>query len=111
MEVECLPCHSPGSQEASQPFLTYNEVFAQRTAILSQVYGCLMPCRDRNSLLQRSARSFSPGSSAAHPTTKPTEHARQATKTQWTHCRRVKKSMRRSYLLAIKHSELRTLVD
>jgi len=43
LEVECLPCHSPGGQEASQPFLTYNEVFARRAAILSQVYGCLMP--------------------------------------------------------------------
>jgi len=41
----CVPCHSPGGQEASRPFLTYNEVFAQRTEILSQVYTCTMPLR------------------------------------------------------------------
>ena len=54
-------CHywgyRPGGQEASRPFLTYSQVYSERSAMLNQVYACNMP----------------PSSAA-----KPTEEERQA---------------------------------
>jgi hypothetical protein len=42
LETSCLYCHNPkgfaGHSEA-----TYADVYAQRSAILDQVYGCMMP--------------------------------------------------------------------
>jgi len=53
----CVPCHSPGGQEESRPFLTYDEVFAQRTEILSQVYACMMPLRGSSQHLSPQERA------------------------------------------------------
>jgi len=39
----CLSCHSPGGQEASMPFTSYQAVFNSRGLILDQVYHCVMP--------------------------------------------------------------------
>jgi uncharacterized membrane protein len=39
----CLPCHAPGGQEAVTPLTNYDEIFNQRTAVLDQVYHCIMP--------------------------------------------------------------------
>lgn len=41
----CAVCHSPGGMEASRAFTTYDEVFAQRGAMFSQVNACRMPPR------------------------------------------------------------------
>ena len=38
----CVYCHGP-SGLAGYPETTYDEVYAQRSAILDQVYGCMMP--------------------------------------------------------------------
>ena len=40
---KCVSCHSPGGQSSDRPLQTYAEVFALRTSVLTQVYGCLMP--------------------------------------------------------------------
>ena len=39
----CLDCHVGGSQAAKFDFPTYDGVYAQRSAILNQVYACNMP--------------------------------------------------------------------
>jgi hypothetical protein len=39
----CLTCHSPGGQEEVLPFTSYQQVFNSRSAILNQVYHCVMP--------------------------------------------------------------------
>jgi hypothetical protein len=39
----CLKCHSPGGEEASKDFTTYQNVFLQRGPILTQFYSCRMP--------------------------------------------------------------------
>jgi len=39
----CLKCHSPGGQEATIDFTTYQNVFTQRGPILTQIYSCRMP--------------------------------------------------------------------
>lgn len=57
INLRCVTCHSPGGQEASRPFLTYSQVYSERSAMLNQVYACNMP----------------PSSAA-----KPTEEERQA---------------------------------
>lgn len=43
IQNRCLSCHGPGGQWASKPFNTYDLVFANRSAILNQVYACRMP--------------------------------------------------------------------
>src|SRR5215813_9453615 len=55
----CLVCHSPGGQEASIPFTSYQNVYAERSPMLNQVYACYMPptgaqplsAQERNQLL------------------------------------------------------------
>ena len=39
----CTACHSPTGQEPTRLLTDYADVFAQRSAVLTQVYGCLMP--------------------------------------------------------------------
>jgi hypothetical protein len=39
----CTRCHGPGGVESSRDFTTYANVYAQRSAILDQVYACSMP--------------------------------------------------------------------
>jgi hypothetical protein len=39
----CNGCHAPGGVDASRPLVTYAEVYAQRSAVLDQVYACRMP--------------------------------------------------------------------
>lgn len=59
ISARCLICHSPGGQEASIPFTTYQNVFAERSPMLNQVYACYMPptgaqplsAQERNQLL------------------------------------------------------------
>jgi hypothetical protein len=41
--TRCTSCHGPGGVSANHDFTTYDGVLAERTTILSQVYGCLMP--------------------------------------------------------------------
>ena len=41
--ARCRACHSAGGQESSIPFTTHDQVFAQRSAMLNQVYACKMP--------------------------------------------------------------------
>ena len=41
--ARCASCHGPGGVEAAHDFTSYAGVYAERTHVLSQVYGCLMP--------------------------------------------------------------------
>jgi len=43
IQNHCLKCHSPGGQEASIDFTTYDHVRTQRGPILTQFYSCRMP--------------------------------------------------------------------
>ncbi|APR87119.1 hypothetical protein A7982_12468 [Minicystis rosea] len=43
IEARCVTCHTTGGQASDKAFGTHAEVHAQRTGILSQVYGCRMP--------------------------------------------------------------------
>ncbi len=40
----CYPCHGPGGiEQAAFDYTTYQGVYASRSAILDQVYSCVMP--------------------------------------------------------------------
>jgi hypothetical protein len=44
----CVPCHSPGGQESSMPFTTYQGIYGTNGAIAREIYAqvfenCLMP--------------------------------------------------------------------
>lgn len=39
----CAVCHSPTGQEPTRPLTDYAEIFAERSAVLNQVYSCTMP--------------------------------------------------------------------
>lgn len=41
----CSSCHGPGGVEQNKPLVTYDDVYALRSEVLSQVYGCHMPPR------------------------------------------------------------------
>jgi uncharacterized membrane protein len=43
IQSRCLACHGPGGVEYSRPLDTYSAVYSQRSPVLNQVYGCLMP--------------------------------------------------------------------
>ncbi len=42
----CGTCHGPGGVEAARPFVTWNDVSARQTSVLTQIYGCAMPLPD-----------------------------------------------------------------
>jgi hypothetical protein len=47
----CLPCHGDGGIEvATHDLRTYGAVFAQRGAVLDQVFSCTMPPADAGPL-------------------------------------------------------------
>ena len=43
IQGHCAPCHAPDGIEPTHPFQTYDQIFAQRTQVLSQVHACKMP--------------------------------------------------------------------
>jgi hypothetical protein len=43
LAARCATCHSPGGAGSPFDFTTYDSVFANRSAILNQVYACNMP--------------------------------------------------------------------
>jgi uncharacterized membrane protein len=43
IEARCVPCHSAGGQMSDKPLGDYASVFADRGAVLDQVYACKMP--------------------------------------------------------------------
>ncbi|CAN5924444.1 hypothetical protein BH11MYX4_BH11MYX4_39710 [soil metagenome] len=46
IQGSCATCHAPGGRQSSRLLTTYDQVFAQRGAILTQVNACRMPPRD-----------------------------------------------------------------
>ena len=51
IESKCGPCHADGGVAvAGHDFTTYGDVYRQRSAVLNQVYGCVMPPRDAGAL-------------------------------------------------------------
>jgi uncharacterized membrane protein len=46
LNARCTTCHGPGGQEAVRDLTTYQGVFQQRQAVLTQVYSCRMPPSD-----------------------------------------------------------------
>ena len=47
LQVRCGACHAPDGVEASRPFQTYEQIYPQRTNILTQLHACLMPPADQ----------------------------------------------------------------
>jgi hypothetical protein len=43
LQSHCLGCHAPGGVEANKPLDSYSAVYGERSPVLTQVYGCLMP--------------------------------------------------------------------
>jgi len=43
IQARCLECHAPGGKESNRDLTTYDHVYANRSAVLNQVYGCAMP--------------------------------------------------------------------
>ena len=43
VQASCLACHRDGGVEANRPLDTYNNLYSERSAVLTQIYGCLMP--------------------------------------------------------------------
>jgi hypothetical protein len=44
VQTRCSPCHFPGGAAyPAQDFSSYEGVYARRTNVLDQVYGCVMP--------------------------------------------------------------------
>jgi len=50
IEKRCWACHGPGVQFTGHPLGTYDQVQGDRSAVLDQVYGCLMPPSDAGQL-------------------------------------------------------------
>lgn len=46
LQRRCTMCHSPGGAASNRDFTTYAGVSANKSPILNQVYGCLMPPSD-----------------------------------------------------------------
>ena len=46
VSASCATCHAPGGRESSRLLTNYDQVYAQRGAVLSQVNACRMPPRD-----------------------------------------------------------------
>ncbi len=40
---QCALCHQPGGTASSKPLTSYQEVYARRVTVLTEVYGCQMP--------------------------------------------------------------------
>jgi uncharacterized membrane protein len=43
IENRCMVCHSPTGQNPLLPFTNYQQIFAARSAMLTQVHACQMP--------------------------------------------------------------------
>ena len=50
IQGSCAVCHAPGGRVPGQQLVTYDQVHAQRGAILSQVNACRMPPREGTAL-------------------------------------------------------------
>jgi hypothetical protein len=50
IQGSCAVCHAPGGRVPSRQFVTYDQIYAQRGAMLSQVNACRMPPRDGTAL-------------------------------------------------------------
>jgi hypothetical protein len=47
LEQYCEVCHLPGNGVSSHVFSNYDEIFATRRTMLTQIYGCRMPVGPR----------------------------------------------------------------
>ena len=50
LQGSCAVCHAPGGRVPDRQFVTYDQIYAQRGVILSQVNACRMPPRDGTAL-------------------------------------------------------------
>lgn len=41
--AKCATCHRAGGQEPTKPLVTYADVDARKTTVLTQIYSCRMP--------------------------------------------------------------------
>jgi hypothetical protein len=57
MQARCEPCHAPGGT-APKVLETYDEVYADRTAMLVRVNGCIMPPADAGVLSDDEKRTI-----------------------------------------------------
>lgn len=58
-ERRCWTCHTDGGVAASaHDFSTYDRIYAQRSSILNQVYGCEMPPEDAGQLTAEERAAF-----------------------------------------------------
>ena len=50
LQLSCAVCHAPGGRVPDRQLVTYDQIYAQRGAILSQVNACRMPPRNGSAL-------------------------------------------------------------
>ena len=50
IRTSCAGCHAPGARVPDRLLVTYDQIYAQRGAVLSQVNACRMPPRDAAAL-------------------------------------------------------------
>ena len=58
IQGSCATCHAPGGRESSRLLTTYDQVFAQRGAVLSQVNACRMPPREGTPLTAEARKAL-----------------------------------------------------
>lgn len=57
-QTSCAVCHAPGGRVPDRQFVTYDAIYAQRGAILSQVNACRMPPRDGTALAPEARKAL-----------------------------------------------------
>jgi mono/diheme cytochrome c family protein len=50
LERRCVACHQAGGSAGDRPLDAYDAVFARRSTVLTQIYGCVMPPSDAGAL-------------------------------------------------------------
>jgi hypothetical protein len=54
----CATCHTPGGRQSSRLLTTYDQIYPQRGAVLSQVSACRMPPRDGPALAPEARKAL-----------------------------------------------------
>ena len=58
IQSSCAVCHAPGGRVPDRQFVTYDQIYAQRGAILSQVNACRMPPREGTALAPEARKAL-----------------------------------------------------
>jgi len=58
VRASCAGCHAPGARVPDRLLVTYDQIYAQRGAVLLQVNACRMPPRDAAALGQDARKAL-----------------------------------------------------